>query len=943
MAIIDPIIPHPASAVPKRNAIEEAALQMELNRLNAATSSAMGTAAAMSGAMGTATEQQQRIRNLYINIASVSQQVADDLPQSFTSLREWRDGLLTINTVLRDVSLQTGELPLSDLEKNIRLLQSSIASQVDNLNTVGTQLNVQQQTVENLGSPEALANRTNRLEELNSPNPLLPSGAVTSPNNPVIVAERNQLNAEEARYQAALAQVTALTERFGVLQNSIRSMQGVHGDLKTEYTHQLNIIKLHGEAIEHATSLVAKYNQDWQDAIEMNKAKTSEAMGRYQHMVDSLVPGSANLVNRWDEFAMRMNSAVPVWMKMYHVIDIVVSGFIKFGSALAEVVQKLYTFGREYATPLNQVGGAIVTSYEQSIKSIGSEASFSNAQYQETIKATQNVIGGQFAPEKTGEITQKAIEFGVSPDEFVGATYKAYGTMGRSYADAEGSAVRVRSIFDSVGLTGRKAFEFMSSNANLIATYGQKFLGSIGESAARFTKMGIDVGMFRMLATDIVNDFGSFIDKTAELGATIPGMQLDVATLAQKSFMEGPIALGEELQAQLQATGKTFADLPYFQQTALRQTFNLDEATMAKLTGKPLEDIPTQTLDEQKKSNSLLGTISNSIVQFLSRFGGLGSVTTVLEKIFGVVSTIAMLVAAYNIKNTLAKMAVAAGMETVVGGGATAVMTKMGTKGIPIVGGVIAGLGGAYSEANKAYQQGAGTGEIATKGVIGGVGTGGGFMAGALLGAKGGAIAGAWLGGPLGAAIGGLIGSAVVGTAFAYGGHKAASYVNSTWGTSETEKANKKFTDTSPPAVTPVNSMWGTSETEKANKKFTDTSPPLATPTPETPTKSIFDGVIHRRPPPTPVPPMGPGEAFKINEQRNAPSSTTAPTTKPADISQKIDFTPVIVAINSLGAKISAMKMEGDVYLDAHKVGTTQGSVKNNYAFTELKMTGANS
>lgn len=681
--------------------------------------------------------------------------------------------------------------------------------------------------------------------------------------------------------------------RYADAQSTIRSESRSAKNKQTELEY-LQYMK------EQASTIRLTISQ-YQDLIRTLK--------QHQKSIEDLIPGYNRAKERIENWVSVFSSDAPVMTKMLF-------GFSRLGLTaaesaryLGELLQKLYSFGREFQIPFDQVGVTVLETYRQSFKSFGEEISFSNKQYGETLRASAQVFGGRFEEEETKRVTQEAARQGVSPNQMLGATFAAYGTLSRSYEGAEASAGKVRDIFKSVGLSGQKAFDYMRNNAYLLAVYGEKFSENIGLSAAKFAKMGLDMQLFKNLADNVVMDFGSFIDKTAELGATIPGLQLDVATLSQKAFMEGPVAVADELQKQLGAAGKNFADLPYFQQVSLRQTLGLDETTLAKLTGTtPLEDIPLKQYDETKKTNDTLDKIAKWLSDNLGKYGGpLGTVAPILEGIVKFAVTIAAL-------GAVAK-------------GSVASIAAIGAAALPVIGalatiaaavGVAAFAISKIPDAIKDVKEGK-----TAKGVAKGAGWGG--LTGAALGAG--------ILGSLAIASVPLTGGlslGVLGGAAAIGALRGGQYAYTEGKKQRQQSGLEQPSIVAQPSATPLLST-GYKGYGGGHKTTGLEQPSINAQSTVTSTKkSWYDGIVEWRSPEQVKSPIIPGSGFTqsttIDASRARPISTTTNIPSTPQMVKSIDenllsqltATAVAKALSNIKFNV----MPGDVVLDGTKVGT---------------------
>jgi len=896
-------------------------LKNELLQLQLASSSAVDGVHQWATNLNNVTAADRRIVDLVSALSSAAWGLANDLPTTEQEFLSFKGAIGTINESLSSIvqQIEMGNTEFVATGLSLENLRTQLQNTRHIIDAAVVDRQSAQVVVNQLGGERATA-REERLEELVQAARGAGGRFIALP--PAERREQANLRAEQIAFDNATNSVQKLTREIGFNVNNFQALNKVITSVAR-------------------TAMIAEHEHNTN-------------MGKF-------IPGYSKTANTVKDMnTILADKGIPLYTKFLGGILMAVDGLGKLSTALLTAIQTVYAFGKQNAMPFNQIAKFWLESIKASWDSIGSLYSFTDKDYRETVQAEQASVGGRLAPAETATYVTQATRMGVDSGDLFRTAWQSYGLLGRSLDSSRDGVIKIIDQFKSLGIVGPKALEYMKNNAQLIAIYGDRFYGKIADSAVKFTKMGVDLQNFRMLAENIVLDFGSFIDKTAELGATIPGLQLDVIGLTQTSMMEGPIALADELQRQLQASGKDFSELPYFQQIALKQAFSLDEATIAKLTGEPLEDIPLSTLEIDKSSNGFLANILQWLIDNGSRFTGLFSIfSMVADAIGSIASTLVGIWGLFKLGSIVKGIAALRTGASVVGAAEVA-----GAAGAAEV----AGAAGAAEVAGAAGAAGAAArGGIGWKTGVGRIGMGLGFGVAALgagaledqqreegniktanaAGIAKSALTGAAWGGSMfglpGAAVGGTAGALIgvqreldptnkIGqenynramTSHTQGGaiSEAIRAIITLFGGKSRSVPQSQSGQPLPTSARQA-SIFDTVMTSPINTKVQQLPELVVTATrplipPEI--KVVSPPVIYHDTLPQDTRPINPYTGKRIDVDS---------TGKPIAL---LDFSPVILEIKNLNASIKQMQFNVDVNLDGRRVGTGLASLGAGYA-----------
>jgi hypothetical protein len=441
--------------------------------------------------------------------------------------------------------------------------------------------------------------------------------------------------------------------------------------------------------------------------------------------------------------------------KVSKFANYIVGIFASISKNLLDVANEIRKVQQMFGINAGVAVRSITSSFVESFKSLfsGSNNPFiTREQILEAASVFQEEFGGVLTGEAAASIAQRSVRLGITPAQQALARRVFLTQTGGDREAAIDAENKFIAEFEAKNLTAKDAMQAIAAYSDLLARNGTRFQTSFARAAIDAKKIGVDLSKVDQIGDNIIGNFESFLESSAELGAM--GFGLDTNRLAELAEMGDTGALFNELRSQLAATGKDITRLRRSEQLALSEAFGLSIADIQRLAGKTTGSGEKTMENLQEAANSTLSSIVNTLEKIFN-------VTSVMV---GVLSgAISLLLAGIEFNTALIASGKAVGG---IGGAFGRLMAGP-------LGGIGAGVGrmlpiaalattaatatvGSYNaakEGNLAWSL------LAALGAAG-AGAGAGAMYGSFLGLPG-AVAGALLGGAVG--LGGTVLGAMTG------------------------------------------------------------------------------------------------------------------------------------------------------------------------------------
>jgi hypothetical protein len=275
---------------------------------------------------------------------------------------------------------------------------------------------------------------------------------------------------------------------------------------------------------------------------------------------------------------------------------------------------------------------------------------------EEILEATKfyqeefGIINKQFGE----EIAKEAKNRGLSAQQLVQARRVFATTALGDLNKVAGIQSRFFDQFAAKGLTPKIALEAISKYSELIARNGMRFAESFARAAADAKKIGIDLGKVDQIGDNIIDNFESFLEGSAELGAM--GFNFDTTRLAELAETGSTEDLFNELRSQLALTGKDITQLRRSDRLGLENFLGINISDMLKLAGMTPGGETGET-DPADQTNNLLAQLlvllaaSGPVIGLLGNL--LGGVKTLLDTGAPIVTTLLRILSALGPLTTI--------------------------------------------------------------------------------------------------------------------------------------------------------------------------------------------------------------------------------------------------------------------------------------------------
>jgi hypothetical protein len=227
---------------------------------------------------------------------------------------------------------------------------------------------------------------------------------------------------------------------------------------------------------------------------------------------------------------------------------------------------------------------------------------------EEILEATKfyqeefGIINEQFGE----DIAREAKNRGLSAQQLVQARRVFATTALGDLNKVAGIQSRFFDQFAAKGLTPKIALEAISKYSELIARNGIRFSDSFARAAADAKKIGVDLGKVDQIGDNIIDNFESFLEGSAEMGAM--GFDFDTTRLLRVAETGSTADLFNELRSQLARTGKDITQLRRSQRLGLENFLGINISDMLKMMGMTPGG-ETGKLDPAEQTNNLLANL----------------------------------------------------------------------------------------------------------------------------------------------------------------------------------------------------------------------------------------------------------------------------------------------------------------------------------------------
>jgi hypothetical protein len=268
---------------------------------------------------------------------------------------------------------------------------------------------------------------------------------------------------------------------------------------------------------------------------------------------------------------------------------------------------------------------------------------------EEVLEATKfyqeefGIINSKFGE----EIAKEAKNRGLSVQQLVQARRVFATTALGDLNKVAGIQSRFFDQFAAKGLTPKIALEAISKYSELIARNGTRFAESFARAAADAKKIGIDLGKVDQIGDNIIDNFESFLEGSAEMGAM--GFNFDTTRLAELAETGSTEDLFNELRSQLALTGKDITQLRRSERLGLENFLGINISDMLKMAGMTPGGATGET-DPADQTNNLLAQLlvllaaSGPVIGLLGNL--LGGVKTLLDTGAPIVTTLGKILTA---------------------------------------------------------------------------------------------------------------------------------------------------------------------------------------------------------------------------------------------------------------------------------------------------------